>query len=149
MTTKLIRRTHRQALAPNPFGDFDQMLAGFLRPAGDLAPLGRDGWTPAVDVRETEDAYLVDAELPGLTKDDVNVTFNEGVLTISGERKLEEKTAEEGYRRVERRYGSFSRAFNLTHEVDTENVKASFKDGLLSISVPKREQVKPRAIKIN
>lgn len=150
MTNKLIRRTRRPLLEPTHFlGDFDQMLAGFFRPVGDMAPVGSDGWTPAVDVRETKDAYLIDAELPGMTKDDIMVTFEDGVLTLSGERKVEEETEEESYRRVERRYGSFSRSFNLPHEADPDGVKATFKEGLLSVSVPKKEQVEPRAIKIN
>ena len=150
MTNKLIRRTRRPLPEPTHFfGDFDQMLAGFLRPVGNLSPVGASGWTPAVDVRETREAYLLEAELPGMTKDDVEVTFEDSVLTISGERQAEEETEEESYRRIERRYGSFTRSFNLPHEADPQGVKATFKEGLLSISVPKKEQVKPRTVKIN
>ena len=150
MNDRLIKRT-RRPLPQNTtlLGDFDHMLAGFFRPVGDPSTLGRSGWTPAVDVRETNEAYLVEAELPGLGKNDVTVTFEDDLLTFSGERKVGEETEEENYRRIERSYGPFSRSFNLPREVDAEGVLANFKDGLLSITVPKKEQVKPRAIKIN
>lgn len=150
MNDRLIKRTRRPLTeTTNLFGDVDQMLAGFFRPVSDMAPLGRSGWMPAVDVHETKEAFLVEAELPGLSKDDVTVTFEDGLLTLSGERKVDEESEDKNYRRVERRYGAFSRSFNLPREVDAEAVTAKFKDGLLRITVPKKEQVKPRAIKIN
>ena len=153
MTTQLIRRTRRPLLAPaRAFGDFDQMLAGFFRPVSNLATLDSNGWTPAVDIRETNEAFVVEAELPGMSKGDVDVTFEDSVLTISGERTFEDEGdegEEKNYRRIERRYGSFSRSFTLPREVNGDAVKAAFKDGLLTVTVPKKEQVKPRTIKIN
>lgn len=147
--TKLIRRTRRPLSEPvSLLPEFDQMMAGFFRPVWDLQTRS-GGWMPAVDVQETDNAFLVEAELPGLGKDDVNVTFEDGVLTLTGERKFEEETEEKNYRRVERRYGSFSRSFNLGRQVDAEAVDASFKDGLLTITVPKTEAVKPRSIEIH
>jgi HSP20 family protein len=147
--TQLIRRTRRPwPEATNPFGDLDNMLAGFFRPVSDMNPSANGSWTPAVDIRETKEAYVVEAELPGLTKDDIDVTFENGVLSLTGERKLESETEEESYRRVERRYGSFTRSFTLPREVDTEGVKAAFREGLLTVTVPKREQAKPRTIAI-
>ncbi len=147
--TNLIRRTRKPwPETANLFGDFDNMMAGFFRPVGEMAPVTGDGWTPAADIRETKEAYLVEAELPGLSKEDVSVTFENGILTLSGERRFEKETEEENYRRVERRYGSFSRAFSLPREVDAEGVKATFKDGLLTVTVPKIEQAKPRTIDI-
>ena len=147
--TNLIRRTRRPwPETTNVFGDFDNMMAGFFRPVGDMAPATNGGWTPAADIRETKEAYLVEAELPGLTKEDVNVTFENGVLTLSGERKLESETEEDNYRRIERRYGSFTRSFSLPREVDAEGVNATFKEGLLTVTVPKVEQAKPRSIAI-
>ena len=147
--TNLIRRTRKPwPETGNVFGDLDNMMAGFFRPVGEMAPFTGDGWTPAADIRETKEAYLVEAELPGLSKEDVSVTFENGILTLSGERRFEKETEEENYRRVERRYGSFSRAFSLPREVDAEGVKATFKDGLLTVTVPKIEQAKPRTIDI-
>lgn len=128
------------------FGDMDRMLAGFFRP---ISGSGTDVWTPALDVRETADEFIVDAELPGLSKSDVDITVEDGVLTLSGERRMEEQTEDKGYRRVERRYGSFSRSLTLPRDIDAENVSASFKDGLLTVHVPKKETAKPRSIKIN
>jgi HSP20 family protein len=148
--TNLIRRTRRPwPETTNPFGDFDNLMAGFFRPVADMPQLANGGFTPAVDIRETNEAYLVEAELPGLTKKDIDVTFENGVLTLSGERKLESETEQEGYRRIERRYGTFSRSFSLPREVDAEGVKATFAEGLLTITVPKVEQAKPRAIAIS
>ncbi len=147
--TNLIRRTRKPWPEADVFGDFDKVMAGFFRPVGDAASFTGDGWTPAADIRETKEAYLVEAELPGLSKDDVSVTFENGILTLSGERKFEKETEEENYRRVERRYGSFSRAFSLPREVDAEGVKATFKDGLLTVSVPKVEEARPRTIDIS
>ncbi len=143
--------TNRGSLLPDSqslFPDFDQMMAGFFRPVGDFSGSSRNGWVPAVDVRETDEAYLLEAELPGLTRENISVSFEDGVLTLSGERRFQEESDEKTYRRIERRYGSFSRSFNLGRQVDAEKVEAAFHDGLLKISVPKTEAVKPRTIEI-
>ena len=103
---------------------------------------------PAIDVRETEDCFEFTAELPGLTKDEVEITIEDKVLTLSGERKFEGDEERNGYHRIERAYGSFSRSFTLPNEVDQEKVKAVFENGLLAVSIPKAEQVKPRKIEI-
>lgn len=129
------------------FGDMDRMFAGFFRPLQQGS--STDTWTPALDVRETADEFIIDAELPGLSKADVDITVEDGVLTLSGERRMEEQTEDKGYRRVERRYGSFSRALTLPRDIDADNVSASFEDGLLTVHVPKTETAKPRSIKIN
>lgn len=148
--TRLIKRNRRPLAEPaSLFPDFDHMMAGFFRPMGDLPTMSPAGWTPAVDVQETDDAYLLEAELPGLNKDDVNVSFEDGVLTLTGERKFEEETEEKNYRRIERRYGTFSRSFNLGRHIDSDKVEATFKDGLLTVTVPKTEAVKPRTIEIH
>lgn len=148
MANTLMRRPLRSSLwePTEVFGDMDRMLAGFFRP---ISGTGNDVWTPALDVRETADEFIIDAELPGLTKKDVDITFEDGVLTLSGERRMEEQTEDKGYRRVERRYGSFSRALTLPREIDADNVTAAFQDGLLTVRVPKKETAKPRSIKIN
>jgi HSP20 family protein len=106
------------------------------------------GFTPAVDIRETEEAYEVVAELPGMKKDDVEITLENNLLRLSGERNFEKDTSEESYHRMERVYGRFSRAFNLPQRVDSARVTAAFEDGLLTVTVPKAEEAKPRKIEI-
>jgi HSP20 family protein len=119
---------------------------GFLASRNEA--LGEDAWLPPVDVRETDGEFIFTAELPGLAKEDVNITLEEKVLTISGERMLEGKEDNENYHRIERSYGKFSRSFSLPQDVDQENVSANFANGVLTIAVPKTEAVKPRQIAI-
>jgi len=107
------------------------------------------GWMPPVDIQETEDAYTLHAELPGLTKDDINITLENNVLRLSGERKFEKDVKKESYHRIERTYGTFSRAFALPQQVNPEGVQASFANGILTVTVPKAEQAKPRKISIS
>jgi len=107
------------------------------------------GWMPPVDIQETEDAYKLHAELPGLTKDDINITLENNVLRLSGERKFEKEVQKESYHRIERTYGAFSRAFALPQQVDADGVQAAFENGVLTITVPKAEQAKPRKISIS
>jgi len=106
-------------------------------------------WLPPVDIQETDDAYRLSAELPGLTKDDINITLENNVLRLSGERKLEKDVKKESYQRIERTYGSFARSFSLPHQVNGDKVEAAFKDGVLTITVPKADQAKPRKISIS
>ncbi|HYX26667.1 MAG TPA: Hsp20/alpha crystallin family protein [Thermoanaerobaculia bacterium] len=106
-------------------------------------------WVPPVDIQETEDGYRLQAELPGLTKDDVQITLENNVLRLSGERKFEKDVQKEGYQRIERTYGSFARSFALPQQVNGEGVQAAFENGLLTITVPKADQAKPRKIAIS
>jgi HSP20 family protein len=106
-------------------------------------------WVPPVDIQENADAYLFHAELPGLTKDDINITLENNVLRLNGERKFEKDAKKENYHRVERTYGNFTRTFTLPTQVDAENVQAAFENGILTITVPKAEQAKPRKIAIS
>lgn len=108
----------------------------------------RGTWVPAVDIRETDEAFIVTAELPGLTKDDVQITLENNVLRLSGERRFEKENEKDNYHRIERTYGGFSRVFTLGGGVDAELVQASFQDGVLTLSVPKKEETKPRKIAI-
>jgi len=108
-----------------------------------------DVWVPAVDIRETDDALLVQAELPGLEKKEVNLEIKEGVLTISGERRYEKDVNEDNVHRIERSYGSFSRSFSLPNNIDTDKVHASMKNGVLEIRLPKRESARAKAIAIH
>ena len=105
-------------------------------------------WMPPVDIQETEDAYRLVAELPGLTKDDINITLENNVLRLSGERKFEKDVKKESYQRIERTYGVFARSFALPSQVNSEKVQAAFENGVLTITVPKAEQAKPRKIAI-
>lgn len=105
-------------------------------------------WAPRVDVHETDNEILLDVELPGIEKNDVKVEVKDGVLTISGERKLERKVKEDGYQSVERRYGKFERSFGLGETVNAEKITASSKNGIMTITLPKVEKVKPREITV-
>ena len=106
-------------------------------------------WGPVVDVRETEDALVLEAELPGLRSDDVSVSVEDGVLTVAGEKKREvEEGTEGGYHFTERRYGRFERSFRLPRSLNTEDVRAEFSNGVLTITLPKAEEAKPRRIEV-
>ncbi|MFL6201436.1 MAG: Hsp20/alpha crystallin family protein [Thermoanaerobaculia bacterium] len=106
-------------------------------------------WVPPVDIQENADAYLFHAELPGMTKEDIHITLENNVLRVSGERKFEKDAKKENYHRVERTYGTFTRTFTLPTQVDAEKVLAAFENGILTITVPKAEQAKPRRIEIS
>ena len=105
-------------------------------------------WAPSVDVSETDDTFEVRAELPGVAKDDLHVSVKDNLLTLSGEKRQEEVDDTQNYRRVERRYGSFQRSFTLPPEVATDNIKAEYTDGVLTLSIPKPEVTKPTEIPI-
>jgi len=106
-------------------------------------------WAPSVDIRETDDALLVQAELPGVEKEDVHLEVKDGVLTLSGERHYEKDVKEENVHRIERAYGHFSRSFSLPRNVDAEKVAATMQNGVLEVRLPKRESAKPKSIAIN
>ncbi len=103
---------------------------------------------PAVDLEETEDAFKITAELPGMTKKDIKITLENNVLSISGEKKAEKETKDKNFHRVERSYGKFHRAFELPGAVNRDKIEAEYKDGILSISVPKTEEAKPKQIEV-
>jgi HSP20 family protein len=108
------------------------------------------GWVPAVDVYETDDREVViKAEVPDLKREDINVTFENNVLTLKGERKVEDVTKRDNFQRMERRYGSFSRSFTLPATVDATRISASYKDGVLTVRLPQREEAKPKQIAVN
>jgi HSP20 family protein len=105
-------------------------------------------WAPSVDILEKENEIRIKAELPGVEAKDVAVTVDNNVLTIKGERHLEKDVKKESYHRMERAYGSFSRSFSLPDTVDTGNVRAEYKDGLLTLSLPKKAAAKSRTVEI-
>jgi HSP20 family protein len=119
-------------------------------------PFGRSGededlvagnWVPPVDVAETQDRILVRAELPGVKQEEIQIEFENGLLTIRGERRLEKQDGVT-FHRVERTYGSFSRSFTLPRTVDAEKISAAYRDGVLEVEVPKKEEAKPKQIRI-
>jgi HSP20 family protein len=114
---------------------------------GDAAARGR-GFAPSVDVTESTEEYVVTAELPGAKPEDVTVELHEGVLTLRGEKRSERDEHKEHARYVERVFGSFSRSFSLPQNADGDKVQAGFKDGVLTLRIPKREEAKPRTIAI-
>jgi HSP20 family protein len=105
-------------------------------------------WMPAMDLVETDDRFILRADLPGLAEEDIKIEFDDGTLTVSGERKAEHESKTEGYYRVERAFGSFSRSLTLPQGVDPEAVTARFDRGVLEVSIPKPEERKPRRIEI-
>lgn len=106
-------------------------------------------WAPAVDIYETEHELVVKANLPGIDSKALDIRVGNNILTIRGERKFEKKVNEENYLRVERAYGAFSRSFSLANTVNSEAIKADYQNGLLTLTVPKREEAKPKQIKVN
>ena len=105
-------------------------------------------WLPSLDVSETKADFVVKAELPGVNPNEIDISLTEGVLTVKGEKKQEREEKEEGYHLVERSYGSFIRSLRLPREVQNEKINASYKDGVLRITLPKTEQAKKKEIKI-
>ena len=105
-------------------------------------------WMPTVDISETEDGFEIRAELPGISEDDVNISVTDNRLTVKGEKKQETETDGKNYHRVERRYGSFQRSFTLPRNVETAGISAGFKDGVLTLAIPKAEEAKPTEIQI-
>ena len=118
----------------------------FERP-GDESNL--TSWAPAVDIFKTEHELVVKADLPDVDRKDLDIRVENNILSIRGERKFEKKVSEDKYLRVERAYGSFSRSFSLANTVNLEAIKADYQNGVLTLTVPKREEAKPKQIKIN
>lgn len=114
----------------------------------DFDTTGLSTWYPSVDVTEGKDEYIVKAELPGISKSDVKISLQENVLTISGEKKQENETKDRQMHRVERSYGSFTRSFRLPSLVKADKIDASYKDGVLTITLPKAEEAKTKEIEI-
>jgi HSP20 family protein len=105
-------------------------------------------WAPAVDIYETENELVVKADLPDVNPQNLDIRVENNILTIRGERKFESKVNEDNYLRIERAYGSFSRSFSLANSVKTDAIKADYQNGVLTLSLPKREEAKPKQIKV-
>ena len=145
MTLVRFNKRHRGDLA-RLHGEMDDLFGGFFR--GFDGPFaGYKAW-PAIDVVEEQDSIIVRAEVPGCKADDINISVHGNLLTISGEKKLSEEKKEKGYYHVESSYGSFKRELTLPTDVDQSKVDASYKDGVLSITLPKAEKAKTIKVKI-
>lgn len=131
----------------NPWAVMDRMFRNFTNEED--WPGYAHNWAPAVDVSEKEEAVYVRAEVPGMSKDDIKLTVHDGTLTISGEKKQEKTDEKENYYRTERSFGSFCRTFSLPSTIKAEDIKANYKDGVLTIEMPKVEEAKPKEISIN
>lgn len=111
-------------------------------------PAGVRPWTPPVDIVETENELVLTADIPGVKMDDIDIRLEDGTLTISGSRQFESEKKEGGYHRIERAYGKFQRAFALPDSVDAEKVSAAYDNGVLRVTLPKKEIARPRSIKV-
>ena len=137
----------------NPLSDFRTLQARFLEPffgrfnyMDDALPSGT--WAPAVDVAEDAEKIHVKVEVPGMEEKDLRISFEDGLLTVSGERQFERRE-DRNYHRIERAYGSFVRTFSLPRSVDASQIVANYRNGVLEIEIPKKEEAKPRQIQIN
>lgn len=130
--------------APASFRMLEDTLNRFFTEPSSSRP-----WSPAVDISETENELVLKADLPEMKLEDLDIQLENGTLTLKGERKFEKSDKDRGYHRIERSYGSFVRAFSLPEYADAEKVAADYKNGVLTITVPKKEVAKPRAIKVS
>jgi len=124
---------------------FDEFFRGDLLANDSL--FARD-WNPAVDIIENNDQFILKAEIPGMTKDDVKITLENNVLTIRGEKKNESEKKEGDYHRIERSYGSFERSFSVPGTIKVNEIDAQYKDGVLTLTLPKAEEAKPKSIEV-
>ena len=133
------------------FNDMDKMISNVFENDWNFPVRSKTNWSPPVDVKETDDSFTLTADIPGLTKKEVNVNVSDGIVSISGERKFENEKENDNYHYRERQYGSFLRTFNLPETVNEEKITANFKNGILSIELPKQEVALPkeRQIKIS
>ena len=146
---QLLPRKWRQGIEPPIAGfqrEMNRLMESFFGRDDSLAMQGE--WAPSMDVTETENSLIVKAEVPGLAKNDIEVAVTGDTLTISGEKKDERKQTKGNYRMVERRYGSFRRSVTLPPGVDADKTQAEFKNGVLTITVPKTEETRPKKIAV-
>lgn len=140
----------------DPFREFAQLQDRVNRVFSEAYSRGDEGlltsgsWAPPVDIYQNgEHEVVLKAELPGMTREDIDITVDNGTLTIKGEKKLSDEVKEEQFHRIERRYGTFSRSFSLPQTVDPGKVSAEYKHGVLTVRLPLREEAKPRQIKVD
>jgi len=153
-TTEVAKRETSQMLSP--FSEMERMMAEFMRRPFSMIPsmwprmeIIEEEMIPAIDIYEEGDSVVAKVELPGMKKEDISVEINNGILKIAGEKKREEKVEKKNYYRIERSSGSFERRISLPVETQADKAKATFKDGVLQIKIPKSEQAKKKENKIN
>ena len=146
MTYLTTRRPMRNLF--NFHNQMDQVFSDLFASHESERDMEETSWIPTVDISETENGFEIRAELPGVSEKDVNVSVTDNLLTIKGEKHQEEETDGKDYHRVERRYGSFQRSFTLPRNVETDGINAGFKDGVLTLTIPKAEAAKPTEIPI-
>lgn len=129
--------------------EMNRIFSGVGRSVGSEEEITGGSWAPSVDIYEDKDRMVLEADLPGLKREDVEIAFENNVLTLRGERKFEKRDNTDGYHRVERSYGSFLRSFALPQTVTAEGATADLEDGTLRITLPKREESKARKIEVN
>ncbi len=134
------------SLTHDPFGSLRLLEDAVTRMMSE--PRTSRPWSPAVDIVETEDELIVKADLPDVRLEDIDVRVENGTLSLKGERKFEKELADKGYHRIERSYGSFMRSFSVPSSVDTEKVSADYKNGVLTVTLPKKEAAKPKQVKV-
>jgi len=141
------RSAGRRGLSP-----VSRLFEDFLSDVGEMpelaGPFGRGRFAPPIDISEDEESIKIEAELPGMSKDDVEITVDRGVLTLRGEKEHEEETEGRDYRRVERSYGRFERSVRLPNYADAQNADATFSDGVLHVQVPKKETAQARRLEV-
>ena len=133
----------------NLFNQFNDEMNRYLSMTRENAANQEREWTPAVDIREEENRYLITADIPGVNGKDIEITLEEGVLAIKGERKTETEVSEQGYRRRERTHGTFMRQFTLPDTIDSTNISAAAIDGVLEVTIPKQAKPEPRKITVS
>ncbi len=129
--------------------EFNRLFENFLSLGGRNTELMPFEWKPVTNLREDKGNYIVEAEIPGMKKEDIKISFKDGSLTINGERKEEDEKKEENSHLIERKYGSFCRSFSLPEGVKEDKIDASYKDGILKVVLPKAEEVKAKEITVN
>jgi len=146
----MLARRNRNDVAPwSPFEDLERELGRWF--GENALPRMYEGgreWIPPVDIEETPDAYHVTADLPGLKKEDIHISVQDNVVTIRGERKREEKREDDNFRRYERSYGAFERSFTVHEGFDPDKIDAKYESGVLHLTLPKREESKPRQVEV-
>lgn len=142
MTLIRYNRPNRNVMSKN----FSDIMDEFFN---DVVNTNRESFVPGIDISETDDQFLISAELPGMKKDDIDISLDNGRLTISGERKFEKEEEGKTFHRVETRYGSFNRSFQLPDNVDEESINAKYENGLLNISIDKAEDKVKKKIEIS
>lgn len=115
---------------------------------GDDEGIARGAWNPTVDIYENKDQIVIEAELPGMNREDFDLSFENNIITLRGERRFEKKDESDNYHRVERSYGSFTRSFTLPQTVSGDGISAEYRNGVLRVTLPKREEIKARRIEI-